>query len=654
MPTAATHARTKTLPSAYCSALRSRPSSLRSIRSSTPVRCPRRPSKRSRIWATVGTTAGPTPSMNVLGVALEQAHEGGDALQHDPLLGRLQQLDERTPLQHAALSARSSARVVEVGGRQQRVDLAAHVVVQPRHGGELRAVGDLVQRDPEPEVGRVDAERRSVSTMLGATAAAAAGEVGGEPVQRRLGRAGGTERHPVGGDVEGEQPVVRGAHQPGQRADAVERARLGTHRSGSRQPAALAVAVPQRPGEAGHRQAGQHRGEPLGRRGAVVGGHGGQQPGERRGLQQVLARQPAAVDQRDRARLQTHRRQVRRHHAAHGLGRTGERRRQPLRERDLPHQRLGQVVVAAGQHPLDQPGHRRALHRAQLGRGRRGGAALHGHGGTGLEQRGQRLPGGQGRVGVPGDPVGPHPPAVDHERADRRHGALGDVRRLPAGTERLTAVERVVDEDAGDGGGAERGADRRGQVAQARRLRVARLGLGSGQRRVAPAHQHDLPRRRPGHHPGGQPGGGLQGGERRDRTDDLGGRGRQERSGGVELQQRRAGLRVEDGHREAAPDRRVGQRRLDGAAQPVGGRHGSGCGQLCEQRLADGWRRRRGGDGDGPLRRVVLQHRRGRPPGGQRCREQDGEQGPRARRCHDHRPASETSPGPRPRPRGRD
>ena len=30
--------------------------------------------------------------------------------------------------------------------------------VQPRHRRELRAVRDLVQGDPEPEVGRVDAE----------------------------------------------------------------------------------------------------------------------------------------------------------------------------------------------------------------------------------------------------------------------------------------------------------------------------------------------------------------------------------------------------------------------------------------------------------------------------------------------------------------
>ena len=37
-------------------------------------------------------------------------------------------------------------------------DLVEHVLAQPRHGGELHPVGDLVQADPEPEVGRVDLE----------------------------------------------------------------------------------------------------------------------------------------------------------------------------------------------------------------------------------------------------------------------------------------------------------------------------------------------------------------------------------------------------------------------------------------------------------------------------------------------------------------
>ena len=40
----------------------------------------------------------------------------------------------------------------------ERVDLVEHVLAQPRHGGELHPVGDLVQAHPEPEVGRVDLE----------------------------------------------------------------------------------------------------------------------------------------------------------------------------------------------------------------------------------------------------------------------------------------------------------------------------------------------------------------------------------------------------------------------------------------------------------------------------------------------------------------
>ena len=67
--------------------------------------------------------------------------------------------DRRAAAGAPALSrAEQPRRVVEVGRVEQRVDLGAHVPVQPRHGGELGAVGHLVQRDPEPEVARVDAE----------------------------------------------------------------------------------------------------------------------------------------------------------------------------------------------------------------------------------------------------------------------------------------------------------------------------------------------------------------------------------------------------------------------------------------------------------------------------------------------------------------
>ena len=47
---------------------------------------------------------------------------------------------------------------VGVDGVGERRDLVEHVLAQPRHGGELHAVGDLVQADPEPEVARVDLE----------------------------------------------------------------------------------------------------------------------------------------------------------------------------------------------------------------------------------------------------------------------------------------------------------------------------------------------------------------------------------------------------------------------------------------------------------------------------------------------------------------
>ena len=52
----------------------------------------------------------------------------------------------------------SRLRVVQLRRAEQRLDLPADVGVQPRHGGELGAVRDLVQRDPQAEVRGVDAE----------------------------------------------------------------------------------------------------------------------------------------------------------------------------------------------------------------------------------------------------------------------------------------------------------------------------------------------------------------------------------------------------------------------------------------------------------------------------------------------------------------
>ena len=49
----------------------------------------------------------------------------------------------------------------------QAPDSATQVVAQPRHGGELHAVGLLVQAHPEPEVGGSTSSSRSAWTMFG-------------------------------------------------------------------------------------------------------------------------------------------------------------------------------------------------------------------------------------------------------------------------------------------------------------------------------------------------------------------------------------------------------------------------------------------------------------------------------------------------------
>src|SRR5664280_1405991 len=66
------------------------------------------------------------------------------------------------------------------------------------------------------------------------SAAAAAGEHGGRPVERRLGRTHPTHRDGVRRDVEGQQPAVGVHHHPGERADVFQGAGLGPDHPGGR------------------------------------------------------------------------------------------------------------------------------------------------------------------------------------------------------------------------------------------------------------------------------------------------------------------------------------------------------------------------------------------------------------------------------------
>ena len=107
-----------------------------------------------------------------VGVALEQRHHRGDAVEDLALRGGLHGLDERAAvrrvgvdaLPHRAVRRRrrgpqprgQAAGSTSVASRNARISLE-QVVAQPRHGAELHPVGLLVQADPEPEVARVDA-----------------------------------------------------------------------------------------------------------------------------------------------------------------------------------------------------------------------------------------------------------------------------------------------------------------------------------------------------------------------------------------------------------------------------------------------------------------------------------------------------------------
>ena len=95
-------------------------------------------------------------------MALDQRHERGDPVEDRALLGRR---DDRHQPGAVALAADDLDQLADRAGQPPRiaagsvsiasvsaVDLVEHVLAQPRHGGELHAVGHLVQADPEPEV----------------------------------------------------------------------------------------------------------------------------------------------------------------------------------------------------------------------------------------------------------------------------------------------------------------------------------------------------------------------------------------------------------------------------------------------------------------------------------------------------------------------
>ena len=129
----------------------------------------------ARISATDGITDGPDAVHHEVGVPLEQGHQGGDAVQDLALRGGLHRLDQRAAARvaesgskpsriapYAAAAAALSRSATAAGSTSvaptKALDLAHHVLAQPRHRAELHPVGLLVQAHPEPEVARVDVQ----------------------------------------------------------------------------------------------------------------------------------------------------------------------------------------------------------------------------------------------------------------------------------------------------------------------------------------------------------------------------------------------------------------------------------------------------------------------------------------------------------------
>ena len=140
-------------------------------------------------------------------------------------------------------------------------------------------------------------------------------------------------------------------------------------------------------------------------------------------------REPAAVEEAQPGHVQ-----------AEALDRFGGRRRPPGERARLVGadsrpvgQRLGEIVVALGEHPFDEQAHRRRRHARHgdragrsLARGRRSGHP-HPLAAQGLSERGCRR---RRRVGGARDRARAGAAAVDGQRGHRRHHAGGHVRCL--------------------------------------------------------------------------------------------------------------------------------------------------------------------------------------------------------------------------------
>ena len=136
-------------------------------------------------------------------VAFEQRHERLHLAEHAALLGRRDERDEAAFVERVLPAADRLDRVRQRACERARVgvDELEHlvherqeVVAHPRNADELRAVGDLVDRDPQPEVARAGtrtasqgrARWRRRSRRLRRGRRGRAGRTGRAPAARRI------------------------------------------------------------------------------------------------------------------------------------------------------------------------------------------------------------------------------------------------------------------------------------------------------------------------------------------------------------------------------------------------------------------------------------------------------------------------------------
>ncbi len=264
---------------------------------------------------------------------------------------------------------------------------------------------------------------------------------------------------------------------------------------------------------------------------------------------------------------------------ADGLSGAGEAGRLPRAEGGLAGQGLGDVVVAVGEHPLDERGQRQRVDGGDpvglLGGLGPGGVAVDGDAAL-VEQPGEGAGRGAGRVGVAGGGavVGVvEARLVGHQRGDggdvlvRADGVLGGARVGAGVVAEADLGEVAVLEGAGGGVG---------QGAQIRGLFLGALPRGAGgEGGVAAADQDDAVLA--AHDDGGVDAVvGSAYGERGDGGGELDGGGGGGGRALVLAEDLAAGGDVQDGGRAQRAERRVLQQRCERVGQPGAGGYGGG------------------------------------------------------------------------------